>query len=182
MKTRIIIDSTIDMAKRYTDKALVVPLSLHFGEETLIDGVTIDRRRFYERLIESDQLPTTSQPSPAEFEKVFEEVTKAGDSAVVLTISSKLSGTFQSAKIAAEEYDNIFIVDSCSASIGSGILAEYAIDRAEEGMAASELAAHLVDEQLHDDDGRDWEQDWMVLDGIYLENDEPLVQQVKLLV
>ena len=101
MKTRIIIDSTIDMAKRYTDKALVVPLSLHFGEETLIDGVTIDRRRFYERLIESDQLPTTSQPSPAEFEKVFEEVTKAGDSAVVLTISSKLSGTFQSAKIAA---------------------------------------------------------------------------------
>ena len=143
MKTRIIIDSTIDMAKRYTDKALVVPLSLHFGEETLIDGVTIDRRRFYERLIESDQLPTTSQPSPAEFEKVFEEVTKAGDSAVVLTISSKLSGTFQSAKIAAEEYDNIFIVDSCSASIGSGILAEYAIDRAEEGMAASELAAHL---------------------------------------
>ncbi len=124
MKTRIIIDSTIDMAKRYTDKALVVPLSLHFGEETLIDGVTIDRRRFYERLIESDQLPTTSQPSPAEFEKVFEEVTKAGDSAVVLTISSKLSGTFQSAKIAAEEYDNIFIVDSCSASIGSGILAE----------------------------------------------------------
>ena len=143
MKTRIIIDSTIDMAKRYTDKALVVPLSLHFGEETLIDGVTIDRRRFYERLIESDQLPTTSQPSPAEFEKVFEEVTKAGDSAVVLTISSKLSGTFQSAKIAAEEYDNIVIVDSCSASIGSGILAEYAIDRAEEGMAASELAAHL---------------------------------------
>lgn len=144
MSTRIIVDSTVDMAERYAKKAIVVPLSLHFGEETFIDGVTIDRRRFYERLVvESDVLPTTSQPSPAAFEKAFDEVTAAGDSAVVLTVSSKVSGTFQSANIAAAEYENIFVVDTCSASIGSGILAEYAIDCAERGMPAAELAAHL---------------------------------------
>lgn len=143
MSTRIIVDSTVDMAERYAKKAIVVPLSLHFGEETFIDGVTIDRKRFYERLVESDILPTTSQPSPAAFGDVFDEVTAAGDSAVVLTVSSKLSGTFQSANIAAEKYDNIFVVDTRSASIGSGILAEYAIDCAERGMPAKELAACL---------------------------------------
>ena len=143
MSIRIIVDSTVDMAERYAKKAIVVPLSLHFGEETFIDGVTIDRKRFYERLVESDILPTTSQPSPAAFGDVFDEVTAAGDSAVVLTVSSKLSGTFQSANIAAEKYENIFVVDTRSASIGSGILAEYAIDCAERGMPAKELAACL---------------------------------------
>ena len=143
MSTRIIVDSTVDMAERYAKNAIVVPLSLHFGEETFIDGVTIDRKRFYERLVESDVLPTTSQPSPAAFGDVFDEVTAAGDSAVVLTVSSKLSGTFQSANIAAEKYENIFVVDTRSASIGSGILAEYAIDCAERGMPAKELATCL---------------------------------------
>lgn len=74
-----------------------VPLTVHFGDEELIDGVTIDRRRFYERLIESDVLPTTSQATPAAFVKEFEAVRQAGESAVVITISAELSGTYQSA-------------------------------------------------------------------------------------
>ena len=83
MSTRIIVDSTVDMAERYAKKVIVVPLSLHFGEETFIDGVTIDRKRFYERLVESDILPTTSQPSPAAFGDVFDEVTAALDPEMV---------------------------------------------------------------------------------------------------
>lgn len=64
MKVRIIVDSTADMAPRYRGRAAVAPLTIHFGGEELIDGVSIDRRRFYERLVESDELPTTSQASP----------------------------------------------------------------------------------------------------------------------
>ena len=127
MSVQIIIDSTVDMPDRIKECFRIVPLTVHFGGEEFIDGVTIDKARFYERLVESDVLPTTSQATPAAFQKVFEEVTAAGDSAVVITISSKLSGTYQSACIAAADFDNIFVVDSMTAAIGSGILAEHAL-------------------------------------------------------
>ena len=116
---------------------------MHFGSEEFIDGVTIDKRRFYERLVESDELPTTSQATPAAFDKEFAEVAAAGDSAVVVTLASKFSGTYQSACIAAAEYDNIYVVDSKSAAIGSGILAEYALECADKGMDAKTIAEAL---------------------------------------
>ena len=143
MKVRIIVDSTADMAPRYRGRAAVAPLTIHFGGEELIDGVSIDRRRFYERLVESDELPTTSQASPAVFQQLYEDSKRAGESAVVITISSKLSGTYQSACLAAADYENVYVVDSLSAAIGTGILAEYAIGCAEAGMDAVSLAAHL---------------------------------------
>lgn len=143
MNVQIIIDSTVDVADRLRDRFRIVPLTVHFGEEELIDGVTIDKQRFYERLVESDVLPTTSQATPAAFEKEFAAVAQEGASAVVITIASKLSGTYQSACIAAEAYENIFVVDSETAAIGSGILAEYALACAERGMGAEELAEHL---------------------------------------
>ena len=115
-----------------------------YVEAELIDGVTIDRRRFYERLIESDVLPTTSQATPAAFVKEFEAVRQAGESAVVITISAELSGTYQSACIAAADYEDIYVVDSRSAAIGSGILAELALEWAADGMAAAELAGLLT--------------------------------------
>ena len=139
--TRIIIDSTIDLPEQYRRQVHIVPLTIHFGTEELLDGVDIDRQRFYERLVESDVLPTPSQPSPDAFAQLFDQVEAAGDSAVVLTISHKLSGTYQSACIAAEGRERIFVVDTMSASIGSGILARYAIDNAH--LYAGELAALL---------------------------------------
>ena len=139
--TRIIIDSTIDLPEQYRRQVHIVPLTIHFGTEELLDGVDIDRQRFYERLVESDVLPTTSQPSPDAFAQLFDQVEAAGGSAVVLTISHKLSGTYQSACIAAEGRERIFVVDTMSASIGSGILARYAIDNAH--LYAGELAALL---------------------------------------
>ena len=145
--TRIIIDSTIDLPEQYRRQVHIVPLTIHFGTEELLDGVDIDRQRFYERLVESDVLPTTSQPSPDAFAQLFDQVEAAGDSAVVLTISHKLSGTYQSACIAAEGRERIFVVDTMSASIGSGILARYAIDNAH--LHAGELAA-LLDRRRQD--------------------------------
>ena len=140
---RILVDSTVDLPERCRAQVRAVPLTVHFGDEELIDGVTIDRRRFYERLIESDVLPTTSQATPAAFVKEFEAVRQAGESAVVITISAELSGTYQSACIAAADYEDIYVVDSRSAAIGSGILAELALEWAADGMAAAELAGLL---------------------------------------
>ena len=147
MKVRIIVDSTADMAPRYRGRAAVAPLTIHFGGEELIDGVSIDRRRFYERLVESDALPTTSQASPAVFQQLYEDAKRAGESAVVITISSKLSGTYQSAVLAAEDYPNIYVVDSQSVAIGTGVLAQYAVELAQQGMGAEEIAQVLTQQR-----------------------------------
>lgn len=143
MNVRIIIDSSVDVAERFRQDVKIVPLTIHFGEEELIDGLTIDKQRFYERLVECDELPRTSQANPTAFQKVFEEVTQAGEEAVVITLSSELSGTFQSACLAVQDYDNIYVVDSKNAAIGSGILTEYAIACAKKGMSAREIAEEL---------------------------------------
>ena len=141
MSVQIIVDSTVDMPERMKDRFRIVPLTVHFGAEEYIDGVTIDKHRFYERLVESDELPTTSQATPAAFDAIFSDVASVGDSAVVVTIASKFSGTYQSACIAAAEYDNIYVVDSKSAAIGSGILAEYALECADKGGRISKTVA-----------------------------------------
>ena len=149
MSVQIIVDSSVDVAERFRERLHIVPLIIHFGEEELIDGVTINKEQFYRRLVESEQLPFTSQASPVAFQKVYEEVTQAGDSAVVITLASKLSGTYQSACIAAGDFDNIYVVDSQTAAIGAGVLTEYALARAEAGADARELASEL--EQKRED-------------------------------
>lgn len=147
MKVRIIVDSTVDMAEDIRQEVRVVPLTVRFGEEEYIDGVTIDHRTFYEKLIESDVLPTTSQASPAAFMQEFDKIKKAKESAVVITLSSKLSGTYQSAMIAAAGYENIYVVDSESVAMGSGILAERALELAKEGLEMKEIAKRLEEEK-----------------------------------
>ena len=143
MRTRIIIDSTTDLAPELKGQVEIVPLSVCFGNEEYIDGITITHEEFYNKLIESDVLPTTSQATPAAFEKVFAEVAAAGDSAVVITVASQLSGTCQSARIAAEDYNNIYVVDSGSVTLGAGILTEYALRCACSGMEAAQIAETL---------------------------------------
>lgn len=143
MKTRIIVDSTSDLLPAIKEQVHVVPLTVHFGREEYVDGVTIDHKAFYEKLIETDVHPSTSQASPAGFEAEYEKARAAGEAAVVITVSSKLSGTCQSATIAAQDYENIYIVDSGSVAIGGGILVEYALRLCKEGLEAEEIAKKL---------------------------------------
>ena len=131
----------MDVSPELLARVEVVPLTVSFGAEEYIDGVTITHEEFYNKLIESDVLPTTSQATPAAFADVFERLAAAGDSAVVITLAHQLSGTSQSARIAAEDYDNIFVVDSGSVTLGAGILAEYALRCVDEGMDAESIAA-----------------------------------------
>lgn len=147
MRTRIIVDSTADLMPEILNRVHVVPLTVHFGEEELVDGVTIDKKTFYERLVESDVLPSTSQATPEAFMREFEKTKQAGEQAVVITVASKLSGTYQSAVLAAREYEHIHIVDSSTVAIGSSILVELACKLLDEGMNAKEIAQNLEEEK-----------------------------------
>ncbi len=144
---RIIVDSTADLLPEIKRQVICVPLTVNFGDKEYIDGVTITHKEFYEKLTTTDVLPTTSQASPAAFEAIFSKITKEGDEAVVLTLASNLSGTYQSALIAAEGYDNIHIVDTRTVAIGAGILVELALTLLDSGISAVQLAACLEEEK-----------------------------------
>lgn len=147
MKVRIVIDSTADTSPEVRSRCSVVPLSIFFGDTEYVDGVSITHREFYERLVESDVMPTTSQASPDAFARVYQQAVDAGEQVVVLTVASGLSGTFQSATIAAMDFPgDVFVVDSKTVAIGTGILAEYALRLVDEGLCAAEIA-HCLTEQ-----------------------------------
>lgn len=144
MSVKIIVDSTANMSEIVQKRLHTVPLTVHFGEEGYLDGVEINNRQFYERLIESDVLPTTSQATPQVFVDAFEEVLGEGDTAVVITLGSSLSGTYNSAAIAAQDYEGrVFVVDSETVTIGAGILIQYALQLVDRGMSAAEIAQEL---------------------------------------
>ncbi len=144
MSVKIIVDSTVDVADRYRERMSIVPLTVRFGNEEYRDRVELGAREFYEKLVESDVMPSTSQANISDFEGIFEEETKNGHEIVVITLSSKLSGTYNSAILAAQEYnDRVFVVDSLSVSIGAGILAQFAIELADAGLSARDIAKRL---------------------------------------
>ena len=144
MSVKIIVDSTADLTDDLKIRLTIVPLTVHFGQEEYVDGVTITHKEFYEKLIESDVLPSTSQAAPAAFAAAYEQVVSKGDTAVVLTVASALSGTYQSAMIAAEDYEGkIFVVDSQNVALASGILAERALQMADSGMSARKIAEQI---------------------------------------
>ena len=144
MSVRIITDSTADIRPALVGQIPFVSLNIRFGEEEYSDGVTMSRKEFYEHLQVCKELPATSQPSPELFAEAYEAVLNAGDEVIVITISSKLSGTFQSANIAAMDFDNgVYVVDSENACIGAGVLAEYAKQLADSGMSGADIAATL---------------------------------------
>ncbi len=148
MSVKIVVDSTTDLIPAVKERLTVVPLTIRFGETDYIDGVTITHKEFYEKLVESDVLPTTSQATPDSFDRIFRQAKADGDEVVVLTIASKLSGTYQSACIAAEDYPGmVFVVDSQTVAIGAGILAELALRLLDEGMSAADIALRLVAER-----------------------------------
>lgn len=146
MSVRIVIDSASDITLQRADELHLdfMPLKTIFGEEEYLDGITITHEQFYEKLIECGTIPTTSQIPPYEFEKKFKEIREAGDTAVVITLSSLLSGTYQSAVLASDGFEDcIFTVDSLNVSLGLQSLALYAVRLRDQGMSAKEIAAEL---------------------------------------
>ena len=146
MSVKIVVDSTVDLAPAVRERVKAVPLSVLFGEKEYKDGVTITAEQFYEMLVSSEQLPTTSQPTPASFEDTYRELVEAGHEVVVITIASKLSGTYQSATIASDEFEGkVIVVDSRNAALGAGILTEYALELADKGLSGQEILNELME-------------------------------------
>ncbi|MBP3888900.1 MAG: DegV family protein [Cellulosilyticum sp.] len=146
MSVRIICDSASDITKEMAQKlnVTVLPLKTIFGTEEYLDGVNMSHQEFFEKLIETDELPTTSQIAPFDYETVFKEAIEAGDTVVCITLSSKLSGCNQSAHIAAEEFEGkVFIVDSENVCIAEQILVEFAVRLRDEGKTAEEIVEIL---------------------------------------
>ncbi len=150
MATKLIIDSACDIPYEKAEKMgwIFLPLTVTFGDRQYLDGIDLDPDSFFDKLVESDELPSTSQLTPYEYERAFKDVASAGDEAVVITLSSKLSGTYQNACIAAQNYPGrIYVVDSLNATLGEAILIEYAQRLVEGGMAAKAIAAELSEKR-----------------------------------
>ena len=148
MKLRIVTDSACDLLPPHRPGLTVLPMTVLFGERQYRDGVDLDHRQFYELLIESDDLPTTSQLTPTQFEEAFQAAAQAGETVIAITISSKLSGTYQSACIAADEFPGqVYVVDSLNATIGQAILVQRAFQLAEQGLDAPAIVQALEEER-----------------------------------
>lgn len=148
MKIRVITDSASDILPPHRPEITVLPMTITFGSEQFLDGVDLTHHQFYERLIEGEDLPTTSQISPTQFEDAFRQAAEAGESVVAIVLSSRLSGTWQNARIAAEEFPGrVFVVDSENATIGECILVERALQLMDRGLEARDIAAQLEQEK-----------------------------------
>lgn len=146
MSVKITIDSACDIQKEEADQEGLVflPLKTNFSGTVYEDGITLSREKFYELLAASNELPSTSQVTPYEYQQAYETAIQEGHEVLVITLSSKLSGTYQSAVNAAKEVkQKITIVDSENASIGEQILVKYAIKCRDEGMNAQQIGQEL---------------------------------------
>lgn len=149
MGIRIITDSTSDISIKQANQMniSIVPLKVIFEDKEYKEGVDISIDGFYEKLVKAERLPTTSQPSPDDFLEYFNKGKAAGDSMIVLLISAKLSGTYQSAMIAKEmaNYEDIYIIDSATTASALRILVEQALKLRDEEMKVNEIVSRLMD-------------------------------------
>ena len=145
MAVRVVTDSTSDLDAATAARLgiTVVPLTVRFGEQSYLDGVTLTSEEFFARLVSSKELPKTSQPSPAQFVDAYRHLGVETDTIVSIHISSKLSGTLQSATIAAQEVRDrvrVELLDSETASLG---LAPVVMAAAQVAQAGVSLAGVL---------------------------------------
>ncbi len=149
-KICLITDSASDLLPNNPYGITVLPMTVRFGDTEYQDGVTLSNKAFYEKLIENDELPTTSLITPAAFEVAYQKALCNAEKVIVITISGKLSGTYQSAVIAATDYaQKVFVVDSQNVAIGEQILVLYALELIKQGLTAEEIAPILEKERHH---------------------------------
>lgn len=140
----IITDSASDISQNNNKGVTVLPMTITFGEENYEDGVSLTPDSFYMKLIESSALPKTSQVSPYAFGQTYENALKSADYVIVITLSSKLSGTYQSACIAADDYDGrVFVIDSENVTVGEQILIDYALSLIDKGIEVNTIVSQL---------------------------------------
>lgn len=141
----IVTDSTADIPQTVREQYGIemVPLKVHFGHEMYMDAVTIGSDQFYDKLVQTTKLPTTSQPSPVEFLNVYNRLSAQSDVSIIsIHLSSALSGTYQSAVLAKSMLDadaDITVIDSRSASYGFGAIVVQAAKMAQAGCTKQQI-------------------------------------------
>ncbi len=145
MSVVFVVDSASDVDIEEADKRgiCLIPMEIKFSDGEYLDGVNLSHRRFFEKLIEEDVLPKTSQINEFRFRECFESKVRNGDEVVAITISSKLSGTYECAVKAASGLSGVYVVDSLNACIGERLVLEYGLKLSEKGMSAADIAAEL---------------------------------------
>lgn len=144
MTVKVVTDSTADLPQTLIKELdiTVVPLSVNFGQDTYLDGVDLHADEFYEKLCRCNSLPTTSQPSPAAFTQVYQDLAHQTDEIISIHICPKLSGTYNSAVLAREAVNGhcrIEIIDSLQASMGLGLIVMQAARAALNGASLDEV-------------------------------------------
>lgn len=141
---RLVVDSSADYTLQEINerKLDLVPLTVMINDKSYLDTVELDRNDFYEILMNGADFPKTSQPSPERFVEIFKDAKEKGDEVVCILLSSSISGTCQSAHLAKgiADYDNVYIVDSLSATFGIRLMVEYALKLRTEGKSGAEIA------------------------------------------
>lgn len=143
---KILVDTASDIDSEEAEKLGVelIPMKVTIGEDEFLDGINLSHREFFEKLIESSDLPHTSQINPFQFEEVFGKLTADGSEVVAIILSSKLSGTYESAVSAAEKFGGrVRVVDSLNASLGERLLCLHAVALKKQGKTAAEIADEL---------------------------------------
>lgn len=146
MAIKILTDSASDIDEREAKELgiIMIPMIVSFGDEEYYDGVNLSKEQFYEKLTSEKALPKTAQITPFRFEEAFQRATEKGDEVIAIVLSSKLSGTCDAAKQAAEKCKGkVFVVDSLSATVGERLLCQYALRLIEKGSSAKEIFDEL---------------------------------------
>lgn len=147
MSICIITDSSSDLERSAAHEMGVelVPMSIQFGDTSYLDGVNLDKHQFYQLLAENSNSPTTAQPTPNDFLAPLQKAKEKGQEVLIITLSSALSGTYQSALIAKDmcDYEPVYVVDSLSATAGVHILVDFACRLRQEGLSAGQIAGKL---------------------------------------
>ena len=152
MAIKLIIDSASDISQEEAKKLgiIMMPMPITFGDEEFEDGVTLLPNQFYEKLIETNDIPKTSQITPFRFEEEFSKHVNNGDEVIAITISSKLSNTYNGAKQAAKKFEGkVFAVDSLNACIGERLLCLYALQLIKENNLTVQEIVNELDDKKH---------------------------------
>lgn len=149
MGVRILTDSASDISQERAKEwgITVLPLKVRFGEEEFLDGVTLSCRDFYGKLVETDEIPKTSQITPFDYGQEYKKAVDAGDELICFTLSSGVSGSYQSACIAAQDYEGkVYVIDTQQFCISEFIIVQRAVSLRDQGFSAKEIVARISEE------------------------------------
>ena len=146
MGVRILTDSASDISQERAKEwgITVMPLKVRFGEEEFLDGVTLSCKDFYKKLVETDEIPKTSQISPYDYSQEFQKAKDAGEDLICLCLSAGVSGSYQSACIAAEDFDNVQVLDTRQFCISEFIVVQRAVQLRDQGLNAKEILDQMM--------------------------------------